>query len=48
MRGVVTWLMLRPTQLGARLSAWNNRFPIRIYGEAIKEAQSLTREKVKL
>jgi O-antigen/teichoic acid export membrane protein len=48
MRGIVTWLMLKPTQLGARLSPWNNRFPIWIHREAMAEARSLTLEKVKL
>lgn len=48
MRGVVTWLMLKPTQLGARLSPWNNHFPIYIHAQAMAEAQSLTLEKVKI
>jgi hypothetical protein len=47
-RGLVGWLMVKPTQLGALLSPLNNRFPICIHSEAMEEAQSLTAEKVKL
>ncbi|MBI5295705.1 MAG: lipopolysaccharide biosynthesis protein [Chloroflexi bacterium] len=48
LRGVVTWLMLKPTALGARLSPLNNRFPISIRAAAMEEARSLTEEKVRL
>jgi O-antigen/teichoic acid export membrane protein len=47
-RGMVNWLMVRPTALGARLSPLNNRFPISIRESAMAEARSLTEEKVKL
>ena len=48
MRGMVVWLMVKPTALGARLSPLNNRFPISIRAAAMEEARSLTEEKVKL
>jgi O-antigen/teichoic acid export membrane protein len=48
MRGMVTWMMVKPTALGARLSPLNNRFPISIREAAMVEARSLTEEKVKL
>jgi hypothetical protein len=48
MRGMVTWMMIKPTALGARLSPLNNRFPISIREAAMVEARSLTEEKVKL
>lgn len=48
MRGVVEWLMVRPTALGARVSPMNNRFPITIRARAMEEARSLTEEKVEL
>jgi O-antigen/teichoic acid export membrane protein len=48
LRGIVTWLMFKPTALGARLSPLNNRFPITIRPAAMAEARSLTEEKVKL
>jgi O-antigen/teichoic acid export membrane protein len=48
MRGMVTWMMVKPTALGARLSPLNNRFPITIRAAAMAEARSLTEEKVKL
>jgi O-antigen/teichoic acid export membrane protein len=48
MRGMVEWMMVRPTALGARLSPLNNRFPITIREAAMVEARSLTEEKVKL
>ena len=47
-RGMVDWLMVKPTALGARLSPLNNRFPISIREAAMEEARSLTEEKVKL
>jgi O-antigen/teichoic acid export membrane protein len=47
-RGMVTWMMVKPTALGARLSPLNNRFPISIREAAMVEARSLTEEKVKL
>ena len=47
-RGMVTWMMVRPTALGARLSPLNNRFPISIREAAMVEARGLTEERVKL
>ena len=47
-RGLVDWLMVKPTTLGAQLSPLNNRFPINIRAAAMLEAKSLTEEKVKL
>ena len=47
-RGMVDWLMVKPTALGARVSPLNNRFPITIREAAMAEAQSLMEEKVKL
>ena len=47
-RGMVEWLMVKPTALGARASPLNNRFPISIRREAMEEAQALTLEKVPL
>jgi O-antigen/teichoic acid export membrane protein len=50
--GSVLWLtrwgIYEPTSLGARLSPLNNRFPITNRLDALKEAKSLTEEKVKL
>jgi len=48
LRGVVTWLMLKPTALGSQLSPLNNRFPISIRAAAMEEARGLTEERVKL
>jgi O-antigen/teichoic acid export membrane protein len=48
LHGVVTWLMLKPTALGSKLSPLNNRFPISIRPAAMEEAKGLTEEKVKL
>jgi O-antigen/teichoic acid export membrane protein len=42
------WGMYEPTRFGARLSPLNNRFPITIRVEAMKEAGKLTEEKVRL
>ncbi len=47
-RGMVDWMMVRPTALGARLSPLTNCFPINIRACAMEEAQSLTLEKVRL
>lgn len=47
-RGMVEWMMVRPTAWGARLSPLNNRFPISIRESAMVEARELTEEKVKL
>ena len=47
-RGLIHWGFYEPTLLGARLSPINGKFPITIHAEAMKEAQSLTQEKVKL
>ena len=46
--GMVDWLMVRPTALGARLSPLTNCFPISIRASAMEEARSLTLEKVRL
>jgi O-antigen/teichoic acid export membrane protein len=48
MRGMVEWMMVKPSALGARVSPLNNRFPISIRESAMVEARSLTEEKVKL
>ena len=48
LRGVVTWLMVKPSLLGARLSPLHGRFAITIRAAAMDEARSLTAEKVKL
>ena len=47
-RGLVDWLMVRPTALGAQISPLNNRFPITIRPLAMEEARNLTEEKVNL
>ena len=47
-RGMVDWMMVKPTALGARVSPLNNRFPITIREAAMAEAQSLMEEKIKL
>jgi O-antigen/teichoic acid export membrane protein len=50
--GSVQWLtrwgIYEPTKLGARISPLNNRFPITNRIEAMKEADALTKEKVRL
>ncbi len=46
--GMVEWLMVKPTALGARLSPLTNCFPISIRARAIEEADSLMLEKVRL
>jgi O-antigen/teichoic acid export membrane protein len=47
-RWLTRWGMYEPTRLGARISPLNNRFPITNRVEAMKEAEALTKEKVKL
>jgi O-antigen/teichoic acid export membrane protein len=47
-RGLTRWGMYEPTLLGARISPLNGRFPITNRAEAMKEAEALTKEKVKL
>ncbi|MBI5934297.1 MAG: hypothetical protein HY867_11365 [Chloroflexi bacterium] len=47
-RGMVEWMMVRPTAFGARLSPINGRFPISIRESAMVEARELTEERVKL
>ena len=47
-RGLVDWLMVKPTALAARLSPLSDRFPISIRQAAMAEARSLTDEKVRL
>jgi O-antigen/teichoic acid export membrane protein len=47
-RWLLRWGMYEPTRLGGRISPLNNRFPITNRSEAMKEAKSLTEEKVKL
>ncbi|MGE5375651.1 MAG: lipopolysaccharide biosynthesis protein, partial [Bacteroidota bacterium] len=46
-RGMVDWLMVRPSAFGARISPLNNRFPISIRADAMQEARLLTEERVK-
>ncbi len=47
-RGMLDWLMVRPTALGARLTPLHNCFPITIRSKAMEEARTLTLEKVRL
>jgi O-antigen/teichoic acid export membrane protein len=47
-RGLVHWLMVKPTVAGTCISPLNNRFPITIRAEAMAEAVMLTEQKVKL
>lgn len=47
-RWLARWGMYEPTALGARLSPLNNRFPISNRAQAMREAQALTSEKVRL
>ncbi len=47
-RWLTRWGMYEPTALGARISPLNGRFPITNRAEAMKEAEALTKEKVKL
>jgi O-antigen/teichoic acid export membrane protein len=47
-RGMVMWMMVKPTAWGARLSPLNNRFPISIREAAMVEARELTEERVRL
>lgn len=47
-RGMVEWMMVRPTALGARLSPLHGRFPISIRESAMAEAKELTEERVRL
>jgi hypothetical protein len=42
------WGFYEPTALGAHLSPLNEKFPITIHAEAMKEAKELTDSKVKL
>ncbi len=44
----VVWLIWKSTEVGARISPLNNRFPVDIRPAAMLEAQELTAEKVKL
>lgn len=44
----LAWLFWAASALGARISPLHNRFPIKIYGEAMEEARSLTGERVSL
>ena len=46
--GMVDWLMVKPTALGARLTPLHNCFPITIRPHAMEEARTLTLEKVPL
>jgi len=48
MRWFTRWGMYEATALGARVSPLHGRFPINIRGEAMREAEELTKEKVKL
>jgi O-antigen/teichoic acid export membrane protein len=47
-RWLTRWGMYEPTRLGARISPLNGRFPITNRVEAMKEAEALTKEKVRL
>ena len=47
-RWLTRWGIYEPTNLGARTSPLNNRFPITNRLEAMQEARALTEEKVKL
>jgi O-antigen/teichoic acid export membrane protein len=44
----LAWVIWASTALGAHISPLHNRFPITIRDAAVKEAEALTREKVKL
>jgi O-antigen/teichoic acid export membrane protein len=44
----LAWVVWASTALGAHISPLNNRFPITIRDAALKEAEALTNEKVKL
>jgi hypothetical protein len=44
----IAWLIYYASALGARLSPLHGRFAIDIYGQAQREAQSLTEERVSL
>ena len=44
----ITWLFWKTSSLGARISPLHGRFPVKIYDEAMQEADSLTKERVKL
>ena len=44
----LAWVVWASTALGARISPLHNRFPITIREDALREAEALTREKVKL
>jgi hypothetical protein len=47
-RWLTRWGVYAPTALGARVSLLHGRFPISIREAAMREAEELTREKVKL
>ncbi len=47
-RWLTRWGMYEPTAFGAKISPLNGRFPISIREAAMREAEELTREKVKL
>ena len=47
-RWLARWGMYEPTALGAHLSPLHNRFPISNRAQAMREAQALTSEKVRL
>jgi O-antigen/teichoic acid export membrane protein len=44
----ITWLFWKTSAIGARISPLHGRFPVKIYEEAMQEADSLTLERVKL
>jgi hypothetical protein len=47
-RWLTRWGIYEPTAFAARISPLNNRFPITNRIEAMKEAEALTKEKVRL
>jgi hypothetical protein len=44
----ITWLFWKTSSIGARISPLHGKFPVKIYDEAMQEADSLTQERVKL
>jgi O-antigen/teichoic acid export membrane protein len=44
----ITWLFWKTSALGARISPLHGKFPVKIYEEAMQEANALTQERVKI
>jgi O-antigen/teichoic acid export membrane protein len=44
----ITWLFWKTSSIGARISPLHGKFPVKIYDEAMQEADALTQERVKL